>query len=680
MKPLPEDDRPIRRPTRAIAWLAVAALLAALAAPAPPAGAEEPPKGLAKSPNDPAGTPLDGRSPGSLPTISVDEIQRGQRGYGLSVFSGTEPERFEVEVIGVMRNLSPNVSYILARLTGHGLEQSGVAGGMSGSPVFLDGRLAGAVAFSWPFSNDAIAGITPIDGMRQLSTLQGMDPISPPPPPVPMSELLGGRVPEDLLERELSRLKPVLAGGVAPAIQWTTTGFGEGSMGILRRALGSVTPAGQALPGGPADLAPGRSVAAVLVDGDFQLAATGTVTDQYGDQVLAFGHAFLGLGPIRVPMATSEVVTVLSSQYNSFKISNIGEVVGAFEQDRLLGIQGRIGAVAPMIPVSLRVTGAGKGEPQTFQVRVAEVPFYTPMLIGSTLVAALESASYTSGAQGIDLDARFRLKGHGDLVIRQSFDGASAGAESASYLLGIASYLAQNSLEPVAFESVEIDVVQSPKPRAAALVGAHADRTVVRPGERVNLNLDLVPYRGERFRHTLAVDLPADLPAGRYYLFVGDGASADAARFAVEPADPVSLHQALEMLRSFHSRREVVVLGVYGGHGLSVGGEVMPRLPGSVRSLWGAAPSGSAVQLRTTIAQQLQEEMPVPVEGLVRIDLEVRRAPVLAQGAGGNGEGEDGTGSNGGPEGASSPSGEAGAETATRGSRGTPPPSGKESH
>src|ERR1700681_1389296 len=107
---------------------------------------------------------------GAQPTIPLTEVKKGQRGYGLSVFSGTEPERFEVEVIGVMRNLRPNISYILARLTGKGLEKSGVAAGMSGSPVFIDGRLAGAVAFSWPFSNEAIAGITPIDSMRTLST------------------------------------------------------------------------------------------------------------------------------------------------------------------------------------------------------------------------------------------------------------------------------------------------------------------------------------------------------------------------------------------------------------------------------------------------------------------------------------------------------------------------------
>ncbi|HEV8581940.1 MAG TPA: SpoIVB peptidase S55 domain-containing protein [Thermoanaerobaculia bacterium] len=574
---------------------------------------------------------------GALPTISIAEVQRGQRGYGLSVFAGTEPERFDVEVLGIMRNVSPDVSYILARLTGQGLEKIGVAAGMSGSPVFLDGRLAGAVAFSWPFTNEAIAGITPIESMRQLSGLKPL-PLTPPPPPVKLSDLLAGRVPPDLLASELGKLRPRFVDGATSAVQWSAAGFGERSQSLLRQALGSVGSGGKAAPGSvPDDLTPGKAVSVVLVDGDFQLAASGTVTDRYGDQVLAFGHPFLGLGPVRVPMATSEVVTVLSSQNSSFKISNSGRIVGAFEQDRKMGIQGRIGAVAPMVPMVLRVDGE---RPREFHMRLADLPEFMPLLVGSSVLAGLESASYTTGSQSLDMTAHLRLKGHGDLEVRQSFDGDNAGTDAAAFLLSVVAYLSQNTLEKVSLESVEVDLVQSLQPRLADLVGANASRTVVRPGDRVTLNLDLVAYRGDRFRHSLSLDLPEDLPAGRYSLLVGDGASVDAARLAMEPAEPVTFPQALELLRSLHSRRDLMVLGVYGGAGLSVAGEVMPRLPGSVRSLWGAAASGSAAVLRTTVAQERHEALEVPMQGLVRIDLEVRRREPLA------GEGEKG------PEGA----------------------------
>ncbi|MFL6202318.1 MAG: SpoIVB peptidase S55 domain-containing protein [Thermoanaerobaculia bacterium] len=591
--------------------------------------------------------PIVRQGPDPLPTISVDEVKAGQRGYGLSVFAGKEPERFEVEVVGVVRNqFGPGLSHILARLTGKGLEKSGVANGMSGSPVFLDGRLAGAVAFSWPFSHEAIAGITPIESMRQLSGLAGVPPVSPTPPvpPVPLADILGGRIPHDLLEREMAKLLPKAGDDAIASLQWVTSGFGEKSQGILQRALGSASTAGEARPGDTdPDLKPGSAVAAVLVDGDLRLAATGTVTDRYGDQVLAFGHPFLGLGPIKVPMATAEVVTVLSNQYASFKIANLGEEIGSFEQDRKAGIQGRMGEKAPTIPMVVRVSGGGNEKPREFHVRLAEVPYFTNMFIGSTVVASLESAIYTSGQQGLDVKAHFKLKKYGDLEMEQSFDGDSAVGDVAGFLLAVATYLTQNPLEQVAYESIEIDVSQSPLPRAATLVGAHAERTVVRPGERVGINLDLAAYRGDRFRRSFALDLPEDLPAGRYSLMIGDGYSVDAVRLALEPADPVSFAQALELLGSLHSRRNLVVLGVTGGPGLSVAGEVMPRLPGSVRSLWNAAASGSATALRTTIAQTHEEAMPFPVSGLVRVDLEVRRRDPVA-GPGGEQEKPQGEG------------------------------------
>ncbi len=607
---------------RILSLLPAALLLAAAQAPvtaAAPAPAAPPKPSTASAPPVFAG---------AQPIIPLTEVKKGQRGYGLSVFSGTDPERFEVEVIGVMRNLRPNLSYILARLTGKGLEKSGVAAGMSGSPVFIDGRLAGAVAFSWPFSNEAIAGITPIDSMRTLSTFQAL-PVTPP-PPINLSELRSGKLPEGLLSSQLSRLQPQLTSGAMPSVQWATSGFGDLSLGMLRQGLGSVGAAGKAAPGTvSSDLAPGTSVSVVLVDGDFELAANGTVTDHYGDHVLAFGHPFLGLGPVRVPMAAAEVVTVISSANSSFKISNTGPIVGAFEQDRQMGIQGRIGATAPMVPMSLHVAAQGGERARDFHMRLADLPEFIPLLVGSTLLGGIESASYATGQQSLELTAHLRLQKYGDLEVRQSFDSENAGTDAAAFLLTIVNYLTQNPLQKVSLESVDVSVSQTDKPKVATLVGANADRTVVRPGQRVTLSLDLVAFRGERFRHSLTVDLPKDLPVGRYSLLVGDGSSIDSARIALEPADPQSFPQALALLRSFHSRRDLMVLGVYAGAGLSVAGEVMPRLPGSVRSLWGAAGSGSVVGLRSTIAQEQRERMPMPVTGLVRIDLEVRRKEPL---------------------------------------------------
>lgn len=560
--------------------------------------------------------------------IPLEEIARGQKGYGLSVFSGDTPERFEVEVLGVMQNLMPDTSYILTRLKGQGLEEKGVVAGMSGSPVFLDGRLAGAVAFAWPFSREAVAGVTPIEAMRRLRDFPG-SPSRRTPAEVDLRVLAGENLSLDRFQEALRRLWPDLGGEARAAIQWSAAGFGGASLSLLRQGVGGLAPMGEAAPGlGREELAPGSAVAAVLIDGDLKLAATGTVTERRGEEVLAFGHPFLGLGPIRLPMAASEVVTVVSNQVTSFKIANLGPRVGAFEQDALTGIRGRLGMEAPMIPMSLMVQGIRS---RAYRMELADLPQITPILLAISTLAGVDAASYAAGPLGIDLEARFALAGHGNLLFRQSYDGEGAVLQSAIQLWQVADFLLRNPFQDVTLEGVEVTVAQSPEPQMAALVAAHAERTRVRPGDRITVNLDLVPYRGEPLRRSVEVTIPEDLPTGKYFLLVGDGTTVDLLRFRVEPVAPVSFAQALDLLRSLHSRRELVVLGLFQGSGLAVAGEVMPRLPGSIQSLWSAAASGSAVPLRVAVAQTDVAAMPMPIQGIVRIDLEVRRREPLTE-------------------------------------------------
>ena len=252
----------------------------------------------------------------------LEEVRPGLTGYGLSVFEGGIPERFEVEVLGVWRNTQPSTSFILARLEGRGLETSGVIAGMSGSPVYVDDRLLGAVSFSWLFANEAVAGITPIEQMRRLSSVA----------PSTTSAAAGSRSRDlrdlvtgsltwqDVLE-PLTGLQRTGLESAVSGVQWSTVGFGSATLGPLAEALGRLAPAGQSSDTEGLDLVAGSSVSGVLVDGDLRLAATGTVTERRGDEILAFGHPFLGVGPLSVPMATSEVITVLSNQMSSFKIA-----------------------------------------------------------------------------------------------------------------------------------------------------------------------------------------------------------------------------------------------------------------------------------------------------------------------------------------------------------------------
>lgn len=580
-------------------------------------------------------------APAPAATISVDEVERGQRGYGLSVFTGTEPERFEVEVLGVIRNLNPGVSYILARLTGQGLETSGVISGMSGSPVFFDGKLAGAVAFGWGFSREAIAGITPIEEMRRLSRganelggterAAGGAPLGPEVPAVDFTALATSRFPPDLLERELAKLRPALAAGATSAVQWAASGFGVESSALLSRALGTVAMAGKAQPGvGEAALRPGQMVGAVLMDGDLRLAATGTVTDRIGDEILVFGHAFLGSGPSTLPLATAEVITVVDSLNSSFKLSNYGAIVGAFTEDRRAGLAGRIGAEAPMIPLAVRVLGEN---PRSFQLKVAEIDQFTAALLATGLIGCLESTAWRAGDQAIDLEATFRVRGQGPVTVRQSFDGPAAGTDSATYLLTTAAYLVDGPLAKGRLDGVDVTLTQDATPRNASLIAVTPERVVLRPGERARLHLAFQAYRGEPFERDLDFRLPPDLPAGRLTLLVGDGGSIDGARQTLEPVEPRTYAQAVELLRTLHSRRQIGVLAVLPERGVAVGGQPMARLPGSVRTLLSASAPGGATHLRSAIVAEAFEPAERPFVGLLRLDLTVERSGEAAEGA-----------------------------------------------
>jgi len=275
-----------------------------------------------------------------------------------------------------------------------------------------------------------------------------------------------------------------------------------------------------------------------------------------------------------------------------------------------------------MIPVSVRIAGLVDRQ---FALRVADLPLLTPTLVAISTLGSLEAASQTNGSQGLDLEARFDMAEWGELEIRQSFDGELASQEAAFYLFAFTDFFLNNRFERVDLDSVDIELEQHAEPRTARLVGAHVSQTLVRPGDRIELVVDLQAYRGDTFRATLALDVPTGLPEGRYSLLVGDGVSVDIARLEVEKTAPQTFPQALRFLRSFHSSRELVALGVFRGEGLSVGGEVLPQLPASVRSLWSAAPSTSATPLRLAVAQESVIELDQPLEGIVRVDLEVQR-------------------------------------------------------
>jgi hypothetical protein len=573
-----------------------------------------------------------------VPGIPIDEVAVGMHGYGLSVFAGTEPERFEVEVLGVLRNSQPGESFIMARLSGQDLEKTGIIAGMSGSPVYFGDRLAGAVAFTWPFGEEAIAGITPIATMRGIDDAAFSSAAAGPPDRLPATtwqELLSPEPGRDRFAEQLDRLAESVGGDGRVAALWSATGFGEGARTRLGAVLPNLAPLSgrsvAAVGGGAggvdpradsAALAPGASVAAVYVDGDLRLAATGTVTDREGDGVLAFGHSVTGLGDVRVPLATSEVITVFPSALNSFKVANSGRIVGAFERDHPAGVAGRIGAEARMIPVHLEIAGE-RG--RSFDYRVAEMPPLLPILVAVGMYGAWDSTLGFGPAKSVDLDLAIELAGRETLEISQSFDGGTAASRTLGYLLSVLDFLARREMGPVSIEGVRIGLESSSEPRAAQVVGVRPGRPQASPGEEIELQVELRAWDGSLSRRTERVRLPRELDEGRYTLLVGDGASIDAARLALAPAPPATLDQVLELLASLRSTRELAILGTVPASGLAVSGDLLPRLPGSMRSIWGLAGARSATPVRNALLQHETRPSDRPLAGVVRVDLDIRR-------------------------------------------------------
>ena len=603
-------------------------------------------------------------------TLSIEHLERGQKGYGLSVFAGHDPEPFEVEVLGVWRNSKPELSYLLARLSGQDLERSGVLGGMSGSPVYFGGKLVGAVAFSFSFGMDPIAGITPIDAMRALAPTLRPALVRPPGsakrPSTPTSATVeaspaaarvhalgpGAAVPtltqlaeasldRSFLDRHLDLLVPEASRGEGrPAMTWTASGFGGQARQLLAERLGDLLPslprlastggyepapasaAGSgtaAVPAGPpADLRPGDAVALVLVQGDMSLASHGTVTDRIGDSILAFGHPVYSLGPVSLPMAASEVVAAIPSVSSSFKVSNAGPVLGVFDQDRETGAHGVIGPRPAMTPISVRLRGI---EEREYQMELADTPLFRPTLLALTTMGAINAGSYATGYQGLDLSARFEVEGHEPIHVVQSFDGNQAVTSAAVHLLGVAVYLEMNELGPAPIQAMEVEIHQYEEPRTSTLLGARADRRVVAPGDTVRLHLELQPYRGEIYRRTVETTIPEGLGDGLFYLMLGDGSSMDAVRLAVEKREVRTLEQGLAQLRSFHSNRELHLFGMVGSPGRSLAGESLPGLPAGVRALLGSA--GKPLELRITGVEE--HDFGSPLDGVARIDFQVRR-------------------------------------------------------
>src|SRR6202140_4151836 len=532
----------------------------------------------------------------SQPTIPVDQIHPGMRGYALTVFEGVKPESMDVEVLGVMHNTNgPKGDIILIRLHGKKVEYTGVVAGMSGSPVYLDGKLAGALAFRiGEFSKEPIAGVTPIADMLEINALDKS------PAEEAASNKLGvsmaaGKTsaPGDATtllsstQDYASILKPI----DTPLI---FNGFSEDTMrrfaaqfasaGIVPvMGAGSVSEDKQQEP-----LQAGSAVSAILVRGDMDIAATCTVTYIDPQRLLACGHPLLQFGSVDLPMNKAEVLATLPSPLNAFKIVNTTEAVGTFVQDRHTGIMGVFNRQPEIIPVTLNIH-SGTGVKQ-FHYEVLNNPKLTPVALMVTVFNALHGVNEFGEEITYRLAGSIGVKGFPEVTMRNMFapaEGAQPAAMQAALSLGERfGRIYDNPYNAPAIKGVNLDFDLVRERRWARLESARTDVTEARPGQDIMLETVLAPYRGERIVRQIPLKIPTSASKGTLRILVSDGDTLDrighgSAAFGRK----LDLASTIALLNKEHSNNRVYVSLLEADPEARVADKVMPTLPISIMNV-----------------------------------------------------------------------------------------------
>ncbi len=598
--------------------------------------------------------------PASTPLMSVDEIRPGMIGVGRTVFEGAELSEFKVHILGVLRNVQgPKRNLILAKLDGGPLAETGVAQGMSGSPVYVDGRLIGAVSYSiGSFAKEAIAGITPIGEMKDATTMprraagaqarielpvtrEGLTaalastyaklaPFAARPADVQsigMPAEAGAQF--GVMLRPIAT--PLVLGGFEPAtVDLIGSAFSAaGFTPTLSGGSGAQSPEVRSMTG---PLREGDAVGVSLLGGDLEMGATGTITHIDGDKVYGFGHPFFNLGPAEFPLTRAYVYKMLPSLMASFKISALGEVIGTMQQDRATAIAGTLGTGPALIPMTVTLASdrGDASSKRTLNYKLVNDQVFTPLLSYVAMFNTLGAYERQFGPATFAVKSRTRIKGHADLVVEDVFAGENPVAGLAAAVGGPLTMLLTNDLAPITIDGLDITIEASETPRSVTIERVWLDEIRPRAGRTVPLKVLTRSYRGEEKIHTLAIDIPANV-SGPLSVLVTDGRALNAIeqRELRRSLQPQSVAQMIRVLNDTRRNNRIYVRLLSGTPGAVVNGEMLPALPPSVLAvLEGDRNGGSFTPIRSAAVGEWEIPMNSAVNGsrLLAIDVEARPA------------------------------------------------------
>jgi hypothetical protein len=465
--------------------------------------------------------------------ISIDEVRPGMEAYCLTTFEGVEVEKFGLEVLSVVRDMMPGKDAILVQGTDERFIHTGPVGGCSGSPVYIEGRLAGALAFGWTYSKDPLYGVTPIEEMLRTGQSQGKK------LQTDVGYVFDFSKPIDFVEINRQITTPRLSRASNPAgasplpCPLVTSGLPAEvceELNTLVEPFGLMVVSGVGVGGSYLEqdtskklqdvkLVPGACLALPLVTGDIKLSTVGTVTEVLGDEVYGFGHSYLGYGAVDLPMATGQVHTVVSSVIRSFKLATALEIVGALTTDESTAVYGRIGAKARMIPLTVRVDRYNDVEKRAYNCRIVDNRLLTPSLLSTVLRGAVLMYGKLPPDHFIEYKVSIGVEGF-DSIAFENVSTSLGLAEMAMESSSPVAMLMNNPYEEVDIKSVDVDVRVVPKSIISHIWSVDLSDSKVKAGQEVEVGVVVESFLAEKRKYRFSLAIPDELAPGRYELIV----------------------------------------------------------------------------------------------------------------------------------------------------------------
>jgi hypothetical protein len=546
--------------------------------------------------------------------FKVGNLQPGMRGIGKTCFQGTKPEEFQVEILGVLQGVNPGASAVLAKFSGSRLDKTGIFEGMSGSPVYIDGKLLGAVAFSYSFAKEAIGGITPItqmvDSFDEASSSSSSIKNNLKKSrlwnyrlPLPAMRTGSAEFPGDMsneapkpLQAESNghALIPIatplsMSGFQADALKTFSPQLRAMGMSILQGAGGS-KPAAVSKESGEADsapLEPGSNIVVPLVRGDLEVSAGGTVTYVDGNRLYAFGHNLFQLGFTELPMHKAKAIMVFPSLESSFKILELGDLAGTIRQDRGAGIYGIVGEKPRMVPMQISLT-TSRGAKKEFKFELARDNYLTPLLVNLIVYNTIVSSERAQGMVTLSVKGKIHIKGEQTVEVDNRFSSDSEAPSSASLSIAVpVNYLMAPGYSNLDLQHIELEISVRESDQAAVLDSIRATRSEVKAGESLEMEVSSKQINGATIRDTYTITVPENASPGALMVMVADGSTLMKVNEEedVENVIPRDLAQLVKLINNLRKNDRLYVRFFRQEPGAIVKGEGLPGLPPSILAI-----------------------------------------------------------------------------------------------